>query len=102
MLSNNADEYGGQTIPEKIAKQLHGENTVIVKLTPTSVAPERLLVLDVFSMDDHQLWTRLCTFLGRPCPPVGTPFPHQRYGDDVVEDLRAGRIARTEDDAQQK
>ena len=41
MLSNNADEYGGQTIPEKVAEQLHGENTVIVKLTPTSVAPER-------------------------------------------------------------
>ena len=30
MLSNNADEYGGQTIPEKVAEQLHGENTVIV------------------------------------------------------------------------
>ena len=41
MLSNNADEYGGQTIPEKVAEQLHNENTVIVKLTPTSVAPER-------------------------------------------------------------
>ena len=41
MISNNADEYGGQTIPEKVAEQLHGENTVIVKLTPTSVAPER-------------------------------------------------------------
>ena len=41
MLSNNADEYGGQTVPEKVAEQLHNENTVIVKLTPTSVAPER-------------------------------------------------------------
>ena len=41
MLTNNVDEYGGQTVPEKVAEQLHGQPTVIVKLTPTSVAPER-------------------------------------------------------------
>ena len=41
MLTDNVDEYGGQTVPEKIAEQLHGQPTVIVKLTPTSVAPER-------------------------------------------------------------
>ena len=40
-MSNNADEFGGQTVPEKIAEHLHGQDTVIVKLTPTSVAPER-------------------------------------------------------------
>ena len=40
-VTNNADEFGGQTIPEKIAEQFHGQDTVIVKLTPTSVAPER-------------------------------------------------------------
>ena len=40
-VTNNADEYGGQTIPEKVAEQLHNESTVIVKLTPTSVTPVR-------------------------------------------------------------
>ena len=40
-LTNNADEFGGQTIPEKVAEILHEQPTVIVKLTPTSVAPER-------------------------------------------------------------
>ena len=53
-----------------------------------SVPPERLLVLDIFSMDDEQLWTRLCNFIGRPLPRdangVLPPFPHQRYGEDVA------------------
>ena len=40
-LTDNADEFGGQTIPEKVAEILHEQPTVIVKLTPTSVAPER-------------------------------------------------------------
>ena len=60
MLSNNADEYGGQTIPEKVAEQLHGENTVIVKLTPTSVAPERQK-LNVYTSEITQaILIRLC------------------------------------------
>ena len=42
MLTDNVDEYGGQTVPEKVAEQLHGQPTVIVKLTPTSVAPDLL------------------------------------------------------------
>ena len=52
-MSNNADEFGGQTIPEKIAEQLHGQDTVIVKLTPTSVAPERQR-LNVYTSEIYQ------------------------------------------------
>ena len=52
-MSNNADEFGGQTIPEKIAEQLHGQDTVIVKLTPTSVAPERQR-LNVYTSEVYQ------------------------------------------------
>ena len=53
-----------------------------------SVPAERLLMLDVFSMSDDELWRKLCAFVGRPLPSVdGTgrlpPFPHMRYGEDL-------------------
>jgi hypothetical protein len=54
-----------------------------------SVPPERLLVLDVFSMDDDELWRKLSAFVGRSLPPrdpatgLLPKFPHMRYGEDV-------------------
>lgn len=53
-----------------------------------SVPPERLLILDLFTMPSDELWHRLCAFLGRPLPRADAsgslpPFPHERYGDDV-------------------
>ena len=55
-----------------------------------SVAPDRLLVLDLFSTPSDELWRQLCGFLGRPLPADARdgrlpPFPHQRYGEDVAE-----------------
>ena len=55
-----------------------------------SVPPERLLVLDLFTMGDDELWSKLCAFVGRPLPPRDRasgklpPFPHQRYGEDIA------------------
>lgn len=57
------------------------------RLVLGSVPPERLLVLDVFTMASDELWRRLCVFLRRPLPlrEDGTlpPFPHLSYGEDM-------------------
>ena len=42
------------------------------KAVAGSVAPERLLVLDVFGTPSDELWRQLCAFLGRP-PPRDAP-----------------------------
>ena len=55
-----------------------------------SVPRERLLVLDLFTMSDEELWSSLAAFVERPLPKRDAatgalpPFPHQRYGDDVT------------------
>jgi hypothetical protein len=58
-----------------------------------SVPPSRLLLLDVFTMRDEELWERLCAFLQRPLPRDASglllPFPHEHYGDDVRRHFRA-------------
>jgi len=52
-----------------------------------SVAPERLLVLDVFHMSSEELWRRLSDFVQRPLPfsPDGSlpRFPKMGYGEDM-------------------
>ena len=57
------------------------------KVVAASVPPERLLVLDVFSMPSAELWRRLCAFLQKPLPrdEAGElpPFPSLGYGDDM-------------------
>ena len=59
------------------------------KAVAASVPPERLLVLDLFTMPTDELWRRLCAFVDRPLPKrvAGSgelpPFPHEEYGDDV-------------------
>ena len=57
------------------------------KVVAASVPPERLLVLDVFSMPSAELWRRLCAFLQKPLPrdEAGElpPFPSLGCGDDV-------------------
>ena len=49
-----------------------------------SVAPERLLVLDVFTTPSDELWRQLCAFVGKPLPrePGGElpPFPLRTGG----------------------
>ena len=55
-----------------------------------SVAPERLLVLDVFTTPSDELWRQLCAFVGKPLPrePGGErpPFPHLEYAADMRSD----------------
>ena len=55
-----------------------------------SVAPERLLVLDVFTTPPDELWRQLCAFVGKPLPrePGGElpPFPHLEYAADMRSD----------------
>lgn len=57
-----------------------------------SVPAERLLVLDIFAMSDEELWQKLCAFVGKPLPARDAksgllpPFPHQRYGEDMLAD----------------
>ena len=58
------------------------------RVVSASVAPDRLLVLDLFHTPSDELWRQLCTFLDRSLPvakdgPSLPPFPHERYGDDV-------------------
>ena len=56
-----------------------------------SVPPERLLILDVFTMPDEELWRRLAEFVGRPVPVDASgrlpPFPHEHYGDDWKREM---------------
>ena len=59
------------------------------KVVAASVPPDRLLVLDVFSMESDELWRRLCAFVGKPLPPCDEqgalpPFPKMGYGDDMA------------------
>ena len=55
-----------------------------------SVAPERLLVLDVFTTPPDELWRQLCALVGKPLPrePGGElpPFPHLEYAADMRSD----------------
>ena len=65
------------------------------KIVAASVAPERLLVLDILGTPSDVLWRRLCAFLGRPLPRDvdGSlpPFPNLGYGDDMqLDSSRAG------------
>ena len=65
-----------------------------------SVPAERLLVLDVFRMSDEELWTKLSDFVGRAPPPRDAttgrlpPFPHQRYGEDMMSSGGAAEASR--------
>lgn len=59
-----------------------------------SVPPERLLVLDLFTMPSDELWTKLCAFVARPLPIDMSgdgrlpPFPHEQYAADVRRQWR--------------
>ncbi|KOO33528.1 hypothetical protein Ctob_013278 [Chrysochromulina tobinii] len=68
------------------------------RVVSASVAPDRLLVLDLFHTPSDELWRQLCNFLDQPLPVAKDglslpPFPHERYGDDVrrfVADVQGG------------
>ena len=58
------------------------------KAVIASVPAGRLLVLDLFTTPSHELWTKLCAFVGRPLPMDASsggrllPFPHEQYAAD--------------------
>lgn len=68
------------------------------RVAAASVAPERLLVLDLFQMDAAELWGKLTRFVGKPLPlsPDGTlpPFPHYHYMEDIAVDAASALTAR--------
>jgi hypothetical protein len=64
------------------------------RVAAASVPPDRLLILDLFTTPDEDLWQQLCAFVRRPLPRDDDskalhPFPHARYGDDVKRHVAA-------------
>ena len=71
------------------ARILHAGKLSYVEIDAVlSAAGVGLLVLDLFAMDDEELWTRLSAFVGRAPPRDAQgqllPFPHQRYAADMT------------------